>query len=524
MSVWAVFGDFFTLLFPSDPASARKRRELRSVHAYLKTVRPAVFAVSGKRLQPAFAQSVFALAVSLKPLRDAAEKTVAAPDQRTALRFRDFLIERKLGPGAEALLETCSFESLAARAAAGGPPALDAAAEDFRVFLKGLDGAAGSALDAELAAFDRTVELCRFDFSRLLGYFDTAVDLENPSYKPRFAAAAAERALPDFLDFCEVLAGARIGDQAVDDLAALAERAGGEGGAETRKRIAKGAAAANKQLSASFSPQLLTALARAAHEDPRYALPAAPAPTSAIAAYKERAAKRFAADRDRVHRELREAAIGPDIAALFPPDGSGAAGLEEIAGYDAAVDARLKAEASCSFAWRLPLSILKTFEKRCLAGDFLEAAHRLSVEGFFANGAVKSRLVESLSRLEKMGARIAAFEEAANGPGRLGAAALSRLLEEKARGKSADEGIERIVAAQDARAKEMAEGDVAACRAIAEVIYEVIADYRKPTPTLVTNIKTLGAAKEKNVVATLANGYNAIARLLKVMKSFMVIA
>lgn len=523
MSVWAVFGDFFTLLFPKDPASARKYRDLRSVYAQLKTVKPAIFAVSGKRLQPAFAQSVFGLAVALKPLRDASAKTVAATDQRIALRYRDFLVEKKLGAGAACLLDDCSYEALAARVA-GDPKALDAAAEDFRVFLKGLDGAAGSALDAELGAFDRAIDLCRFDFSRLLGCFDTGIDLENPSYKPRFAAAAADRALSDLLDFYAALGGTRIGDQTVDDLAALAEKAGGEAGADARKRIAKGAAAANKYLQSAFSPTIMAALVRAAADDPRYPLPAVPAQASSVAAYKERAAKRFAADRDRVQRELREASIGPELAALFPPEGSVPGGVEEIAGFDSATDARLKAEAACSFAWRLPLSIMKTFEKRYLAGDFLEAAHRLTVEGFFANVAVKSRLVESLSRLEKAGARIAAFEEASGGSGRLGAAALSRLLEERSRGKSVDEGIERIVSAQDARAKEMTEGDVAACRAIAEVIYEVIADFRKPTPTLVTNIKTLGAAKEKNVVATLANGYNAIARFLKVMKSFMVIA
>lgn len=522
MGVFAVFGDFFTLLFPRDPESARRRRELRALHGYLKSLRPALFTPSGSRLLPGFAQEVYALVLALKPLGDLLGRSIASTDQRTSQRFRDFLVERRLGPGTEDLLESCSFESLSSRAVEGGAAVLDAAAEDFRRFLVLLEGAAG-ALDAEFVALDRLVDLCRYDFSRLLGPFDPSFDPENASYRPKFVPAAAARVLGELQDFHAVIEGLLLGEGVVEDLVALAGRIGGEGGAALERRVPKAVSGVNKALS-TFSPRTMAALLRAAAEDPRAPLPTASTLSSEVTAYRERRTKRFSADRERVQRELRAAAILPELEVLFPAaEGLAAGTLVEVAGFDAAIDSRLKAEASCSFAWKLPLAILKTFEGRYLAGEFLEAARRLSVEGFFSNGATKSRFLDALGRLEKCGARIAAFEESATGGGRLGAATLGRLLEEQGKGKNVSDGILRLVATQDDRAKSMTEGDVAACRTLAEVIYEVIADYRKPTPTLVTNIKTLGAAKERNVLTALAAGYAAIARLLKVMKTFMII-
>jgi hypothetical protein len=97
-------------------------------------------------------------------------------------------------------------------------------------------------------------------------------------------------------------------------------------------------------------------------------------------------------------------------------------------------------------------------------------------------------------------------------------------LDEAAKGRDRSDAVGRIAAALDARAKELVEQDVRSLRELAEAIYDVIADFRKPTPELVTNIKTLAAAKDKSLIPTLANGYNATARFLKLMKAFLIVA
>jgi len=528
MALFDAFGDFLSLLFSKDPAASRVRRELRDARNFLKGVKPPIYKPSGNLVLPGFAQSAYAAAAALRPVRELLERSCLSSDQRLAKRSRDFLIERRLGPGALSLLESCSFESMSARA--GGDPKMAdsvaaAASEDFRVFLKGLEAGAAEAIEAELAEFERLADLCRYDFFRLLSPFDPKVNLESSAYKPRFQPADGRVLVGELAELHSVASGPAFGQSVVHDVAALAERSGGGADADAERRFSKSLGAVSKALSSCASSAVLTALTRVLREEPRYLPPGPEAAPPFVADYKERAEKRFSEARDRLLREARESALSADIAALFGAEAErgGAVSLIPVAGYDSQLDGRLRKCAGRSFAWMTPLTILKNFDARYLAPGLVEAGRKLAVEGFFNNGAVRSRLTDAVSRLEKCGARIAAFEETNEGPGRSGAPALRKLLDDAAKGADVSDAVERIAKGLDERAKDLVERDVAACRSLAEVVFDVIGDFRKPTPDLVTNIKTLAASGSKDLIPTLANGYNAIARLLKIMKAYMLV-
>ena len=525
MGLFDPFGDFFTLVFSKDPVEIRTRRELRTIRSYLKTVKPAVYKASGNLVLPGFASSVHGFAVALKPIRDLLERSYLSADPRIARRFRELLIERRLEPGALKLLESCSYEAMKARAGAdfaGADAAAAAAAEDFRAFRKNFEGPAAAAMEAELAEFDRLADLCRFDFSRMLAQFDSSVKMDA-SYKPRFSAAHGPALAGELADIHSIVAIPAFGPAVLGDLVAVAERVGGEDGSESKKRFSRALAAAARSLSSNISAPVLAALQRAVREDPRFVPPAAAPVRAFLPEFRDLAEKRFREDRDRLVRESRDRSLNTEIAVLFGGAEGAPFTLSSVTGYDEALDARLKAEASRSFAWMTPLTLMKNFDQRCLSQGFLEAARRLAVEGFFNNGAVRSRLTDTIARLEKSGSRIAAFEESAAGPGRTGAAALRKLLAEGSTGKDVSDAVERLVKGLDERAKDMVERDVAACRVLAEIVYDVIGDFRKPMPELVTNIKTLAASKSKNLIPTLADGYNSIARLLKIMKAYVLV-
>jgi hypothetical protein len=266
----------------------------------------------------------------------------------------------------------------------------------------------------------------------------------------------------------------------------------------------------------------MVSLLRAVRSESAFQPPKAEVPPSIIAEYKERRQRRWAEDRDRLLREIKESSMSAETAALFgsPPSG----GVLTLTGYDDELNRRLQTEASRSFAWLTPLRFLKTFERRYLAQGLIEAARRIAIEGFFDNAVLRARLTDAVGKLEKSGARIAAFEESAGGHTRVGAAALRAALDETAKGRDRSDAVARIASALDARAKELVEQDVKSLRELAESIFDVITDFRKPTPELITNIKTLAAAKDKSLIPTLANGYNATARFLKLMKAFLIVS
>ena len=147
--------------------------------------------------------------------------------------------------------------------------------------------------------------------------------------------------------------------------------------------------------------------------------------------------------------------------------------MHTLQGFDDDLNRTLQKTVSRSFSWILPLRILKTFEKRYLSPTLVEAARRVAVEGFFANAAFRSRLTDVVERLEKTGARIAAFEDAASGQSRTSAYALRKSLDEAAAGKDSHEMAVRIAVALDGRAKEIVDQDAKSLLDLAEVIFEI---------------------------------------------------
>jgi hypothetical protein len=512
------FFDYVSVLFSSDPGAAKKRRELRAVYGILKDSRPALYKTGSQKVLPAFATAVFDLSVALRPVKDLLEHTVLIPDSKVSRRFWDFLIERYLGEGIGRLLESCSYDSLKGRMAASPKreEVLQAGEADFKMILNELNGPALKVADADLAHLERLADLCRYDFGRVLKTFDPSARPESTQYKPHFMVADGIDAVPHLMDLYTVTADFYIDPSTVDALKALSQRLGE--GDQFSAKYTKPITQINKILGSTLSVPLMTALIRALREDPAYQPMAPEVPRSFTVEYRGRLIRRWTEDRDRIQREFREQSLETDISVLFGE------GLLSVMGYDAALNERLKREQNRSFAWMLPLSLCKTFESRYVSGAFLESVRRLVVEGFFQNAVLRSRLTDSIGYLEKMGSRIAAFEEISASNPRSGAAALRVALDESVKGKDRTDAVEKIVRTLDDRAKELVSNDVKVLRILAESIFDVMSDFRKPTPELVSNIKTLAVSKDKALIPNLVNGYNGTAKFLKIMQAYLVVS
>ncbi len=512
------FFDYVSVLFSSDPGAAKKRRELRAVYGILKDARPAVYKPGSQKVLPSFATAVFDLSVALRPVKDLLEHTVLLPDAKISRRFWDFLIERYLGEGIGRLLESCSYDSLKERMAASPKrdEILRAGEDDFKMILNELNSPAMKVADADLARLERLVDLCRYDFGRVLKTFDPSARPESTQYKPHFSVADGIDVVPHLMDLYTVTADFYVDPSTVDALKALSQRLGE--GDQFSAKYTKPIAQINRILASTLSAPLMTALIRALREDPAYQPMAPVAPRPFSAEYRERLIRRWTEDRDRIQREFREQSMESDIALLFSD------GLLSVMGYDTALNERLKREQNKSFAWMLPLSLCKSFESRYVSGPFIESVRRLVVEGFFQNAVLRSRLTDSIGYLEKMGSRIAAFEESSASNLRSGSAALRTALDEASKGKDRSDAVEKIVRTLDDRAKELVSNDVKALRILAESIFDVMSDFRKPTPELVSNIKTLAVSKDKSLIPNLVNGYNGTAKFLKIMQAYLVVS
>jgi hypothetical protein len=116
-----------------------------------------------------------------------------------------------------------------------------------------LDDAPFRTADTEFAEFERLVDLCRYDFGRLLSHFDPAADPDAPGYKPKFSPVEGFLNGGVLADFYSVAADMRVTPSAIADLTAIMERLGGETAVDAGRRLTKAAALANKILGTVLS-------------------------------------------------------------------------------------------------------------------------------------------------------------------------------------------------------------------------------------------------------------------------------
>jgi hypothetical protein len=231
--------------------------------------------------------------------------------------------------------------------------------------------------------------------------------------------------------------------------------------------------------------------------------------------YKRRLKQQFERDRERIQRERHENAIAVDIKALF-----GAIEVQELEGYDDETDSFIRRESPNGFTWIKPLRILKTFISSLFEPSLQECIKRVLVEGYFDNKNFQNNLANILYQCERSLGRIDDFEEQMMGNGRISIVAVKRYVEEMRRGKDIVSYLNRLVDAINAKAKEIVEDEAVLFAMLGDALTELLADYRKSSPDLVTNIRTFAGGRNREIMGQILAGRDRINLLVKVMRNF----
>jgi hypothetical protein len=509
---------FFSRLFAKDPEEARKRAELKRIHLFLAEHRPPYYRPKQNLILPGFANSVYSFAASLKPLAELARATVASSDVRVSQRYFDHLIDCRLSPQARERKAALTFDELLDRVTSSldSDHEIELISQEFQSLLREIEGLGPREINYELSEVDRFIELCRHDYERLLGLFDPGVSLDSADRRPEFAPVDAEQILPELIDFYYVTEGFFFSDSLRQSLVRLLERKNASGVDDARKRkVEKICAQLEKLLAERLDKETLLALIRAAKGDPAYTPSTPRERRDFVDSYRKRLAQQFEHDRDRIQRERHENAISADIRNLF-----GDAEILEVEGYDEDADSYLRKESPVSFTWIKPVRILKTFVAQVYDPILKEAVKRILVEGYFENKNYQNNLANILYQCERCGARIGEFEQQMTGSGRISIVAMKRYVEEMRRGKDIAPFLTRLVDAINAKAKEIVEDEAVLFAMLGDALTELLADYRKSSPDLVTNIRTFAGGRNREIMGQILAGRDRINLLVKVMRNF----
>jgi len=510
--------EWISRLLIRDPEEARRRAELRRIAYLLSEIHPPIYRHKQNVVLPGFASAALRFYAQLRPLAELARATVAGADARTSQRYFDYLIDCRLAEPEQERKRFFSYDGLSERIGSSFDPdeEMEAVFREFQSFLRALDGLGSRAVNDELYEVDRFIDLCRHDYERIIGLFDPAASIDEGRYKPDFSAVAGEQALPEILDLYYLIEGFFFSPQLkANVLRLLARRQAAPVDEEKRSRIDKLFSQLDSIVSEKLDANILLCLIRAIKGDPFYTPPTPRERKDFLEAYKKRLVTQFDKDRERMTRERHENAIAADIRSLF-----GDAEILEIEGYDDERDAMLRKESPNGFIWIKPLRLIKTFVAAVFDPMIKESVKRVLVEGYFDDKSFQNNLANVLYQCERAGARIAELEEQLNGSGRNSLASMRRYLEEMRRGKDIASFLSRFVDSINDRARSIVEDETSLFAMLGESLSELLADYRKTSPDLITNLHALGGGRNKEILGQIQAGRDRIIILVKIMRNF----
>ncbi len=518
MGLLQLLKDLFARLFARDPEEAKRRAELRRLAALLDSLHPPYYRAKQNAVLPGFAHAVHHFCGLLRPLAELARATVANSDVRVSQRFFDYLIDCRLPSADQERKRYFAYDGMSERVQKSLRPdeELESIARDFQDFMSSLEALGARTVNADLYEVDRFIDLCRHDYERILGLFDPSASLDDPRYKPDFSAVPGEQALPELVDFYYLVEGFFFSPQLKESVFRLLEkRSPGSIDEAKRGKVDKLFAQLDRCLSDRLAPDLLLSLVRCAKGEPFY-VPSTPRERrDFLDSYRRRLVQQFDKDRERILREQHENAIAADIKNLF-----GDIEVLEVEAYDDENDAFLRRESPNGFNWIKPLRILKTYVAAIFLPLLAENVKRVLVEGYFDNKNFQNNLANILYQCERAGSRIAEFEEQLKGSGRVSVVAMKRYIEEMRRGKDIAAFLTRLVDAINDRARDIVEDETGLFAMLGDALGDLVSDFRRSSPDLVTNIRTLGGGRNKEIIGQLQAGRERIAILVKVMRNF----
>jgi hypothetical protein len=145
---------------------------------------------------------------------------------------------------------------------------------------------------------------------------------------------------------------------------------------------------------------------------------------------------------------------------------------------------------------------------------------RVLVEGYFDNKSFQNNLANILYQCERSMGRIAEFEEQLKGNGRESLVAMKRYIEEMRRGKDISTFLNRLVDTINGKARSIVEDETGLFSMLEESLAALMLDYKRSSPDLITNIRTLGGGRNREMMGQIQAGHDRITILVKVMRNF----
>ncbi len=512
--------DLLDNILTRDPKEIQKKRELRKIYDFLKSIKPQYYKASHSLVLPGFANILLEFVKTIRPLCDLLSKTINNSNEKLANLYKRHLIESRLSEAEQDRIRTLTYEAVKERILQTEHPEeeLKIIGNEIQEIIKRLSEPQFNNFDMQYNQLEKLTSLCKINYQKLLNLFDSKFQLNDLKRKPNFTPVTGELIINDLLDIYYILWGFNPAMALQDNLTILYKRLVKADKDETTIKIKKIVNRLDQLLKKHFAQSTILFLIRAIKEDPFFNPEVDREFQQYLNTYKEQLSSQYSQIRDRIMRERRENAIQQDIESLF-----GQADLLEIEGYNTSIAEMLHKENLESFKYIKPMQITKSFSVAKFEKSINENINKLLVEGFFDNKLFQNSLSDSYHACANVLPSINKFEEEINGNGKYSINGIRKYLSSENTKEKAKPIIKRIIDGIDAKALSIIEESTNAYYKLASSVAEILNDFKQNAPVYISNIKVIGGVKNREFITSLINDYNDMVKFIRIMKNFTII-
>lgn len=488
MSLLKFITDLFDSLFKKSSPEAQKKQLLKKLEVEIKTYNPVI--IKNGFLQPNFGDAIYNLYRNTKPLDDLFAATVSPNNIPKQHRFEAQLILTGYSPDEQEKLASLSFEERKNEilSESGNPDRIYLRQRKLlESLLKELNTENFAKMDKDILMLRQFVDFCRFSFVPFLQSFDNNFIPADFSYKPTYIEFPVSKAVNLLEDLYYQIYDLKITTSLADQVVALLQLKSGDVISDSEVKMYMGyLKKINFILTKVIPAERLKTLIRYAREDLNY--------EPSVCSYKGSPRQEFAnmlqtnydAEEQRIKSEIQNDQISSDVNALFGTDQ-----LDILFGYNKDTDELLKTNTSLSFKWLLPMKIVKTFISVFMTEGIKSLLNDIVIEGFFSNPSYKSDFSSKVYYVINAESRLQEFEAYFGSDQPYSVAVMQGYIQDSKKDKDFYRKLEMMVDEVNNSAHRLMQEITTGLHSLYFDLEELLADAKKPSCEVITNLKTL---------------------------------
>ncbi len=506
------------VLYPKAEERA-KQYELRKIWRELRYLKLAYTDIQGKRVFSSYASKLYALNKLVITLR----KILQLPARRQELLQETDLIEylvlHQLEPQTRRQLNSFSYDVLMDRIkhASDQTAGWKTVEREWTEFSRQISELQSRKLSEDLFQLELLYALMEFDFDSLFKIFDPSFVKDQPQQVPRFSDVSSTLVDQYLRDFYFIIANFKVTPNTrtiLSDVCVYYHEENAEQISALRESIDYIELLFENEL----SENTLRALLQLIHQDPELYPDSAGCSHDYIEEVHSRLSKRFANNRERVKRDLTEATTRSTVEELLAGHP-----LEDMYGYSREDEEPFHQLGLSGFLYTLPLQAVKSYYKAVFTKGILGSLRRVHEDGFYEDSDFQRDFGESIRQFADVINRIDVFESQLQKHNGL---SVEQVLEMARLNGSSIQNfivIEKFVEDVNRAAEKLLQHAGKAAENLHRKLGAVIGDHRSTKPKFITNIRVIGADRNRDIIQRLQQAYQDLETLVRIVRSYTVI-